>query len=293
MGSDANAVCGPVACPGDNRGIYHHGNTCVFQRGNQCFPGYGSSGFNSNNCTGNPFTANPVPCPKPIDLIVEVVDEAGDPVTGVTISITYADAPPGTNQGLTATASTSAVGRAVFSNILYSGDHFTVTPNDPQYNFEPNQYGNTRNLGVLEMNTLWSCGSQLGNGTANDPCLFIAHSAGTTYTPPKSCNDCLARTPQANFYCSNAVTGQNFCSPIKSKPYTCTYCLSAPANSVSCQSLQGVCRPAGTCVNGSELESGQYECGTGNTCCGPTPYAPNLSATLIVFGALALVGMLF
>lgn len=293
VGNNVAGVCGPVACPGDKRGIYHNGNTCVRSQGGQCFAGYGSSGFNSTNCVIDPLTANPVPCPKPMDLTVEVIDETGNPVSGVSITVMYGDAPPGATTGYTTTASTSAVGKVVFSNMLFSGDHFIVIPSGSQYNFEPNQYGNTSNLGVLEVNTLWTCGTPLGNGTQNDPCLFIAHSAGTVYTPPKSCADCLARTPPANFYCANAVTGQNFCSPIKAKPYTCTFCPSVPANAVTCQSLQGVCRTAGTCISGSELDSGEYDCGSGYTCCGPLPYSPNLTATLLVFGALALVGILF
>ncbi len=297
VGNGTYNTCGQVACPGDNSKTYRYGHTCIRSNTGKCYAGYGSSGFNSTNCTIDQLV--PVACPAPMNLNIQAMDEKGIPVSGITFTINYGDAPPGAPAGYTTTATTNQFGKAVVSNRLFSGDHFTIIPVvNSQYVFEPTQYGDETNLGVLEMNTLWSCGTTLGDGTVNDPCLFILHPAGTTFTKPLSCGDCLARGKGSSFYCSNSVTSENLCSPQAFKPYQCTFCQTGGpspqvAASSTCSQLQGECRPVGNCVSGQEYDLGQLDCTAGYACCGQRSYKPDLTLTLIVFSALAAIGLLF
>lgn len=286
-GSNGRSTCGQVACPGDISNIYRYGHTCVVLKGGQCYPGSGASGFNSSSCTADPFAPNPIPCPSPMDLRTQILDATGNPLSGITLTVTY-------SSGLTATATTDANGQTIISGKLYSGDHFILVPSSPNYTFEPSQYGNTSNFGVLEMNTLWSCGTPLGDGTTNDPCLFTAFGTNMTPPPPaKSCTDCAGRTPAQAYFCTNSVSNQGFCTNKAFKPFSCQSCISVAGTStnLSCQNLQGVCQTKSTCDPANQLDSGTIDCGAGNTCCTPPPYRPNLTSTLIVFGALALIGL--
>ncbi len=165
--------CGPVLCPGDHTSPYPQGNDCIVQINGQCFAGKGPSGFDTPGC--KPSSNTPLPaCPNPMNLTVQTVDNNGKGIANVSLSIVYADAPPGSASGQITTANTDTTGTAIVKGVLYSGDHFVITPSSPYYTFTPPRIGGNDNLGDQEMNAQFSCGTALENGMSRPPCKFIA-----------------------------------------------------------------------------------------------------------------------
>lgn len=175
-------VGGQVRCPGSTTNL-PNGNLCIVKKGTQCFPGYGTSGVNTPDCTAQ--TTIPLPrCPSPMDLTIKVLDAQKKGVPNITVTVTYEDVPSSTKYipGKTTTAITDGTGTAVIKNTLYSGDHFSIKASNPGFTITPSQIGNLTNVGHEEMNTTFSCGTQLENGQSNAPCTFTA--TANTGPPP-------------------------------------------------------------------------------------------------------------
>lgn len=175
IGGTPNAAC-QVLCPGGT-GALPQGHECIVQMNGQCFAGTGPSGFNTPGCTAASQTA--ITCPSPMDLTTLVVDAQGNKIANVAINITYADAPPAAGGGQTVTSYTNTQGMVTTGGLLYSGDHFIITPNLPGYTFSPTQIGSNANLGDQEMNTSFSCGQTISN-----PCKFTATAGQNAAATP-------------------------------------------------------------------------------------------------------------
>lgn len=171
---------GQVRCPGSTTNL-PNGNICIVKNGTQCFAGYGASGVYTPGCVAQSTTA--IPCPTAKDaltLTIKVVDPQGVGIsptdTKLKITITYEDSPSPTNYvaGKTIITGTDSTGTATVKNTLYSGDHFSITASSPFYTITPARIGNLTNIGQEEMNTSFSCGTQLENGQNNKACTFTA-----------------------------------------------------------------------------------------------------------------------
>jgi len=197
---------GQVQCPGGTTAGLPTGNVCVVQIGGQCFAGQGASGFNTPGCvqTGTTPLAK---CPSPMDLSIRVVDNNGNGITTpIALTIRYGDAIGNPAPGKTVNISTDPLGNAVVKGSLYSGDHFIIVPSSPYYTFNPTQIGSNANFGDQEMDTTFSCGTALENGTGQPPCQFTATRNATPLPTPTTNNSLPAQNQQPNDATVNDTT---------------------------------------------------------------------------------------
>jgi hypothetical protein len=258
--ASSTVTCGPVLCPGSAQNL-PQGNTCIYQDGNgKCWTGYGGSGFAPSVCTYNQPAPTPVTCPSATPLTIRVADSNNNGIPSVPLQIHYADSPPGNTNGNTISATTDTNGNAVVNGSLFVGDHFTITASGP-YQYVPNNWaptsgkviGNESDLGVEEMDTNWSCGQQLKDGTITTPCLFTVATHTLSGTVFVDGNGNGIKDAGENGYTAGTVTlqaiGQN-----TGKSYTTTTNAANGTYSFS-NSIADIYNVSITVPNGSQATS--------------------------------------
>ena len=200
---NSGGLPGQVNCPGDTTSPYGIANDCIKPQINAqgiklCYAGHGTSGYDTPDCVPADPNTPLTNCPSPMTLRIHFQDIGRAPLknTPIPLTIIYEDVPiyapppatPPINQKgktITNTFKTDDNGDVVIAGDLYSGDHFVIIPQQSNI-FTPTQIGSTNDrqygLGDQEMNTTFSCGTQLENGTETTPCTFTLNP-GITLVP--------------------------------------------------------------------------------------------------------------
>lgn len=177
-------ICGPVLCPvepaHDN---LQRGQSCIRKDASGvCHPGTGASGFfdkdsDPNACPGNINVT--IPCPPSLPLYIKAVDQNGNAVLDAKLKIAYNDAPPLNIKPKTTTIATQnadSTGVVKIVGMLYSGDHFTITPlTENNASDSAHMVGNSLKFFQEEMNAPFSCGQ-----SASKPCFVLVNKAFTS-----------------------------------------------------------------------------------------------------------------
>lgn len=170
-------LCGPVNPQAPAR-------TCITKIGNSCYAGTNAWGFSNISCTAQnmnaPMNCNNFPTQSLRMQVLDATTNQG--VQGISLKVTY-EGLGGDPTEQTTIVTTNASGKATVPG-MYDGTEFRIYTNSPGYTFDKSRIPGSNNNNFV-MDTGWTCGTNLRDGTVNPDCTFkiTAYPPTPTFTP--------------------------------------------------------------------------------------------------------------